>query len=233
MSAGFQSTLSSRRATGAAVNVIKETGNFNPRSPHGERRNHIHDHRRRPDFNPRSPHGERRRIMASLEVSSQFQSTLSSRRATGNYLISSLFSRYFNPRSPHGERPGESTPCVMEGVISIHALLTESDDIGDIPSNISRVFQSTLSSRRATDVIQFIPPNRLISIHALLTESDGRCPVSYGGKGISIHALLTESDGIQYPELPGALYFNPRSPHGERQQIPPNWPYRFCLKCQF
>ena len=27
--------------------------------------------------------------------------------------------------------------------------------------------------------------------------------------------------------------FNPRSPHGERQQIPPNWPYRFCLKCQF
>ena len=29
------------------------------------------------------------------------------------------------------------------------------------------------------------------------------------------------------------FYFNPRSPCGERQQIPPNWPYRFCLKCQF
>ena len=29
------------------------------------------------------------------------------------------------------------------------------------------------------------------------------------------------------------INFNPRSPCGERQQIPPNWPYRFCLKCQF
>ena len=51
---------------------------------------------------------------------------------------------------------------------------------------------------------------------------------------ISIHALLTESDWIMIVlTLMEVAHFNPRSPHGERQQIPPNWPYRFCLKCQF
>ena len=50
---------------------------------------------------------------------------------------------------------------------------------------------------------------------------------------ISIHALLAESDLTAWVHFSYACYFNPRSPCGERQQIPPNWPYRFCLKCQF
>ena len=57
----FQSTLPARGATIRADMVFYPDGNFNPRSPHGERH-----HGRRfflPDgrnFNPRSPHGERR-----------------------------------------------------------------------------------------------------------------------------------------------------------------------------
>ena len=56
-------------------------------------------------------------------------------------------------------------------VISIHALLTESD----------------VTSHRHR-------PIRHISIHALLTESDAGVCTSVGLLYISIHALLTESD---------------------------------------
>ena len=56
----FQSTLSSRRAT---MNIALRTSlpsNFNPRSPHGERRAIWCPTGTPRNFNPRSPHGERR-----------------------------------------------------------------------------------------------------------------------------------------------------------------------------
>ena len=125
--------------------------------------------------------------------------------------------------------------------ISIHALLTESDvprwrDVRTLTG-----FQSTLSSRRATKLQHEAGTIVIISIHALLTESDdSRCALVPAVFVISIHALLTESDAIQtrltYLEEisihalltesdQGVLdagdrrgYFNPRSPHGERQR---------------
>ena len=57
-----------------------------------------------PNFNPRSPHGERRSAYGQPQGHRQFQSTLSSRRATAATL-----------------------PCCVGHAISIHALLTESD----------------------------------------------------------------------------------------------------------
>ena len=81
-------------------------------------------------------------------------------------------------------------------LISIHALLAESDiDRGHIHSHFI-VFLSTLSLRRATKAYQ--PDNTAvtISIHALLAESDTREDVKDALKAlISIHALLAESDG--------------------------------------
>ena len=64
--------------------------NFNPRSPHGERRFQIKQRASPRNFNPRSPHGER-------QVSNQ------ARHLTG----------HFNPRSPHGERRNRDgfRPC--------------------------------------------------------------------------------------------------------------------------
>ena len=60
----------------------------------------------------------------------EFQSTLSSRRATEFGLIGMIPMQYFNPRSPHGERLFVRV-CLGEQVsISIHALLTESDRPG-------------------------------------------------------------------------------------------------------
>ena len=123
----------------------------------------------------------------------------------------------FYPRSPYGERPVDSSSICSSKIISIHALLTESD------------------VRQAKTRHRFT-----ISIHALLTESDGhqssgnsidtyfypRSPYGERRKarpklpkliGISIHALLTESDCFIIVDVKKRGNFYPRSPYGERQ----------------
>ena len=80
---------------------------------------------------------------------------------------------YFYPRSPCGERPGAVLAGIAAPLISIHALLAESDHP---------------RARCARG-------HHIISIHALLAESDcargrDRAPAA----SISIHALLAESD---------------------------------------
>ena len=81
-------------------------------------------------------------------------------------------------------------------LISIHALLAESDHRGQNPA----------------------PPTGTISIHALLAESDMMF-FNYAHSGcISIHALLAESDCKVmhiHAEIPN---FYPRSPCGERRR---------------
>ena len=102
-----------------------------------------------------------------------FLSTLSLRRATSKkYLV------------------------ILGCVISIHALLAESDlDYkGICVQNLE--FLSTLSLRRATTFsAEIAKRGEEISIHALLAESDA-CPsdVPVMSLTISIHALLAESD---------------------------------------
>ena len=146
----FQSTLPARGATPAnfradwhcAISIHAprtgsdsappclrlDVGNFNPRSPHGER----------PTaqstlmwlaayFNPRSPHGERR-----------WQTCRRGRL------------RNFNPRSPHGERPKCEPRGLADRVISIHAPRTGSDTLAIIVAQQFSIFQSTLPARGAT-----------------------------------------------------------------------------------
>ena len=193
--------------------------NFNPRSPHGERRvasgssRSCHD-----DFNPRSPHGERRPV-----------------RYGG-----SAGSPDFNPRSPHGERPAWGSPSKSVQTFQSTLSSRRATRILRVPFSLSNIFQSTLSSRRATSQLDNFLIGFLISIHALLTESDVGCyqsgsivivnfnPRSPHGERrnrlavplihglISIHALLTESDVRIVDHLFGQRDFNPRSPHGER-----------------
>ena len=126
--------------------------------------------------------------------SCRFLSTLSLRRATGKRGTEKSQGGYFYPRSPCGERPGAEIQHPGQVLISIHALLAESD--------------------KATAQVLWPP---VISIHALLAESDCQCnlhrcsshhfyPRSPCGERppwtrppkrgicISIHALLAESD---------------------------------------
>ena len=124
---------------------------FNPRSPHRERRLASRNFKKLCNFNPRSPHRERR-----LATSTAYQM------------------EYFNPRSPHRERPPQS-----------------------LHFQSYTKFQSTLPSQGAT----------------------GLETGEYIVKQISIHAPLTGSDGHEVQMVWRRSYFNPRSPHRERQQI--------------
>ena len=91
------------------------------------------------------------------------------------------------------------------GNISIHALLAESDFVGNVRGCFFCLFLSTLSLRRAT------------------------CPAARCTRptGISIHALLAESDRwSRIFSLPRS-YFYPRSPCGERLDAQKGlWPSR-------
>ena len=167
---------------------------FNPRSPHGERPTPTSSRWKRKNFNPRSPHGERLSRCRSRSPTNAFQPTLPARGATP-----------CSTRHPGTQR------------ISTHAPRTGSDH--------------TCRTRH--------PRCAVISTHAPRTGSD---PCGHHGgrnQAISTHAPRTGSDGHKVkrvtprrkfqPTLParGAtpsqrrmhdsdVYFNPRSPHGER-----------------
>ena len=123
----FQSTLSLRRATVGGCRYFCIIKNFNPRSPHGERRRTALRPWITPDFNPRSPCGERLYITEPPPSSSQIS-------------IHALLAE--------SDRPVQRQQ--FQRTISIHALLAESDaGAGKTPWPWWR-FQSTLSLRRAT-----------------------------------------------------------------------------------
>ena len=131
----------------------------------------------------------------------------------------------FYPRSPCGERRVGPWPCGPARIISIHALLAESDQEYIIRNVEALIFLSTLSLRRATSGISAILTNLddfyprspcgerplvtthadlyvCISIHALLAESDIHPPKVDTRTPISIHALLAESDRIAAQTVP-------------------------------
>ena len=193
-------------------------------------------------FYPRSPCGERRDLKYKCDQTILFLSTLSLRRATKVAVVVPSGSLYFYPRSPCGERHGRVNLLRFKRVISIHALLAESDIQWEGMKSLSEVeFLSTLSLRRATfsagreyDTEGYFYPRspcgerhgrvnllrfkRVISIHALLAESDIQWE---GMKSLSEVEFLstlslrraTFSAGREY-DTEG--YFYPRSPCGER-----------------
>ena len=135
------------------------------------------------------------------------------------------WAEYFYPRSPCGERRSTTLTFPGFGMISIHALLAESDrpcqvviiivdnfyprspcgerhwlDAGCLPRD---EFLSTLSLRRATRRSIKLFRQNYISIHALLAESD----LTQG-----VFNLFANPD------------FYPRSPCGERPEGPAKLP---------
>ena len=167
---------------------------FNPRSPHGERRYPFH-HRWCADeyFNPRSPHGERQKnVMGWFENNAI---SIHAPRTGSDWQMEVGYPTIgnFNPRSPHGERRTES--C-METALHL--------------------FQSTLPARGATFRPEPVAPTQDISIHAPRTGSDVERLHLMIKEAISIHAPRTGSDAPLMEGIPCTMYFNPRSPHGER-----------------
>ena len=170
---------------------------FYPRSPCGERPGSVRGiSSKTADFYPRSPCGERHDLDPSKTRRLTFLSTLSLRRATLTELL-----------------------ILLRAVISIHALLAESDVVVLHIVGGTRKFLSTLSLRRATQDKVSLPPAEKISIHALLAESDR---ISQGNKLQDSRFLSTlslrraTSSRIKSSSI--IIYFYPRSPCGERQQ---------------
>ena len=179
-------------------------GYFYPRSPCGERLTAPLTNNVQPHFYPRSPCGERPTLPRKAVTTRGFLSTLSLRRAT-TYTRTQSASR----------------------VISIHALLAESDDFrcpikraianfyprspcgerrhGVGFAKIDLAFLSTLSLRRATygrinDISRLI----FLSTLSLRRATKGQLYTSAYIQ-ISIHALLAESD-----RQPAQLLYKPR-----------------------
>ena len=123
-----------------------------------------------------------------------FLSTLSLRRAT----------------------PGLSGPAISV-IISIHALLAESDFRFSVFDFLDLPFLSTLSLRRATLQRLLYVANSYISIHALLAESDPHvCQlVLWVLRFLSTLSLRRATLTIDYCKST-ISHFYPRSPCGER-----------------
>ena len=171
-----------------------DNGDFNPRSPHGERLSSRAPRPYHADFNPRSPHGERRVMVCLLR----------------------WLSVHFNPRSPHGERHDSGVLSQAVFHISIHAPRTGSDVYTYTAEQNAKIFQSTLPARGATRSDLCGRQYSGISIHAPRTGSDPIASVIGCASRISIHAPRTGSDNSNAPESFSSAHFNPRSPHGER-----------------
>ena len=168
----FQSTLSMRRATIEAAQLARDYKAFQSTL----------SMRRATRFAPRQP------------FISEFQSTLSMRRATlfcrivaSGWLISihalheesdkreRVPHRYRNIsiHALHEESDRQGHHQQQQRKISIHALHEESDPLTYASCICQKVFQSTLSMRRATSTRSgLIVSGDIISIHALHEESD-------------------------------------------------------------
>ena len=192
------------------------------------------------NFYPRSPCGERLVVNKQRPRSYIFLSTLSLRRATfgknKNAAESQKFLSTLSLRratrlgllgwlrtliSIHALLAESDNLRVVDGskssIISIHALLAESDGGFGAGSWRLVIFLSTLSLRRAT--FSCVPryDNLYISIHALLAESDAIYPISTPPKKSFLSTLsLRRATCIAWVVDCWPCNFYPRSPCGER-----------------
>ena len=188
----------SDRATSFAVSVAE---NFYPRSPCGERHQLCEQAAIAAFISIHALLAESDLLAGYRRlVKQEFLSTLSLRRATV-YLALIRYLINFYPRSPCGERRKSNklaglkldfyprSPCGERltparilsrlSLISIHALLAESDLSCCRTSLPAYPFLSTLSLRRATVHGLSHADDRGISIHALLAESDLLCRILF------------------------------------------------------
>ena len=218
----FQSTLPARGATALERAEPATACNFNPRSPHGERRIpteemadpdgiSIHaprtgsdrERRRKNRQHDISIHAPRTGSDAGAEMKYQrdvFQSTLPARGATRVVC----------------------RECAVLRGISIHAPRTGSDASARRAPGNSCAFQSTLPARGATGQMLRQWRRIVISIHAPRTGSD--LPLATT-KPIRRNFNPRSPHGERRMSPVGATeskYFNPRSPHGERRFCPAN-----------
>ena len=201
--------------------MFRRKGYFNPRAPHGARLKSLKQIGTRGNFNPRAPHGARLHAYTKSQQAAQFQSTRPSRGATiRNAGVHRSDRRFQSTRPSRGATRLRASYNLLE-----------------------RVFQSTRPSRGATVhgraswgwYRHFNPraphgarPGRMSGSRVLpeqfqstrpsrgATHAEAKCRVY---RGISIHAPLTGRDPPALRRGCWRWYFNPRAPHGARQDM--------------
>ena len=192
------------------------TANFNPRSPHGERREscwrryprgYISIHAPRTGSDQGLRKLQRRDIIISIHAPRTGSDGF--RRRSDDRLV------YFNPRSPHGERPHHvlnrepssefQSTLPARGATQLKMVNIQNRYFNPrsphgerrtafSPENLQALFQSTLPARGATILLPLCVSRRGISIHAPRTGSDIVASKADCTIRISIHAPRTGSD---------------------------------------
>ena len=211
----FLSTPSARRATKPCSFWRRTRQNFYPRPPRGGRQRCPLPSPEPSDFYPRPPRGGRPKEQVIGDVSFEFLSTPSARRATrprpsqGHQQAISIHAlreegdarwpsrrgcRSISIHALREEGDLYSGMAVRDHTISIHAL-REEGDLSTLWLTVRwPLFLSTPSARRATD-------------HRLRPHRQGT---------ISIHALREEGDAAALAAAAGFSNFYPRPPRGGR-----------------
>ena len=196
----FQALISIRTPNGGAALSRIQLGccwnNFNPRSPWGERRRCKRRCRRHPNFNPRSPWGERPCRKCPRKRTLRFQSTLPVGGAT--LLVHALN---------------------VTIRISIHAPRGGSDRLVSCKMILTLLFQSTLPVGGATKSHKTQPEELEFQSTLPVGGATQAAPPLLGKRAISIHAPRGGSNPVPVAESDGNVYFNPRSPWGERRHL--------------
>ena len=117
----FQSTLPAWGETGRWALSAGGWRNFNPLSPHGERRPAPQQPREPKDFNPLSPHGERLLCAKTAASTSGFQSTLPAWGETTRIRSESIRQKRFQSTLPAWGETQFLNQCVHHATISIHS----------------------------------------------------------------------------------------------------------------
>ena len=174
----------------------------------------------RQHFNPRSPRGERPHALPRILRNSEFQSTLPSRGATLSLPCSGSPSAI----SIHAPLAGSDFACCIflrHFYVFQSTLPSRGATRADILHHIVKRFQSTLPSRGATAAArqQVLPQNRFQSTLPSRGATSTALLTNHVTE-ISIHAPLAGSDSTPPVIIFVHSDFNPRSPHGERQDRP-------------
>ena len=193
---------------------------FNPRSPHGERHASVLCRRAGWNFNPRSPHGERR---SCGSPKARFARNFNPRSPHGERRCWNCSKRrctnHFNPRSPHGERLERQRQQLLADIISTHAPRTGSDRIALIPVHFLLAI-STHAPRTGSDCWRRRTSKRCCLFQPTL-PARGATIFTFAKKSAEIIFQPTlPARGATQQRCPSCRvidYFNPRSPHGERR----------------
>ena len=212
----FQSTLPARGATDVAKGRKRPRKDFNPRSPHGERRRTATHKRRRERFQSTLPARGATEPPARASSRQQFQSTLPARGATPareSKLLDGCI-------SIHAPRTGSDTDTSFstneQQMISIHAPRTGSDQHSRWTAPDGKNFNPRSPHGERPDFRRDVFGNQQFQSTLPARGATGHAPVLGCCQRISIHAPRTGSDQIRAGEKAKRPYFNPRSPHGER-----------------